>query len=263
MENKIQIINDKIDYFQGNVIYYGDNRTIEFSEELPDTTVADQTFCLGDASQITKVSIMSPKYKTIKLAEGTTTPYRNCTSFHAKNLTRIEGSVFAGCTNLVDVDFPNVTSVGWHSFTGSGLENTNGLPKITSLIDSFSSSPNLKRVDFPKATSAGDWCFGSCPKLEIVHVPNLNSIGAKFVADDPLIKEIDFSDRADKTRIPTIDKSQNGNTFYAVSSSAKPISIIVPDEMYDDWSENADWKRNVDEGTIVIVKASERVTSTN
>ena len=81
-------------------------------------------------------------------------------------------------TNLVEVDLPNVESIGNRAFSEcNGLVNIN-LPKCTSIGSyGFQACKNLKTVITPKLKSLGGYTFQSCGNLEHIVFPKLETLG--------------------------------------------------------------------------------------
>lgn len=97
----------------------------------------------------------------------------------------ISYSTFQSCTNLISVNFPNVTFVGGGSYGSAGaFYNCTNLtevliPKLSSLVDGniFNNCTKLVLVDFPLVNSAiGNGVFFNCITLNSVNVFRITSV---------------------------------------------------------------------------------------
>lgn len=152
------------------------------------------------------------KFTSIKAVSNAS--FQGCTSLQTikftENINTIEYMAFRGTSKLgIDINFPNLTTIGNVAFSRSGITKVLNLGKITSLPNGdnndavFSQCPNLvkvvlpetlkvvgthafkasnaiKEINFPTSiTTIGNYAFQSCSSLEIeeLSLPNLTSLG--------------------------------------------------------------------------------------
>jgi hypothetical protein len=83
----------------------------------------------------------------------------------------IAGSGFSFCTNLTDVSFPAVTSIGNAAFYNCTNLTDVSFPAVTSIGDTaFLNCTNLTTVSFPLVTIIGNEAFRICPYLTSVTI---------------------------------------------------------------------------------------------
>ena len=86
---------------------------------------------------------------------------------------------FAGCSNLLYVDMPNVFSIQSYAFAGCSRLVSISAPKLTSVnMWGFSGCSSLQTVDLPNLQSLGQRAFTDCKKLQSVNLPKLRSVDA-------------------------------------------------------------------------------------
>ena len=94
-----------------------------------------------------------------------------------KGVTNIGDGAFAGCDNLTNITIPDdLTSIGMHGFSSTGLRNITIPNSVTSIGNgAFGSCTNLKSITIPESvTSIGDYVFEGCTKLESITVDKNN-----------------------------------------------------------------------------------------
>jgi hypothetical protein len=101
-------------------------------------------------------------------------------------LKTIKSNAFIGCTALVSVDMPGVTTIMQGAFSGCEkletvyLENLEAVKNDGSTTNgAFYKCSALRRVFLPKAGEIGKKTFNSCTALSIVYAPQVRSIGDK------------------------------------------------------------------------------------
>ena len=124
--------------------------------------------------------------KILDLVDGLTTGEledvfitRTLTSYSDEEATLLRSYCFAGMSNLSEVYFPNLTSLGTYTFTevGSVKANTETFPKVTSAGSNAFRSSGVTEADFPLVTgSTGSW-YG-CKKLIRANFPNAKTLGS-------------------------------------------------------------------------------------
>ena len=102
---------------------------------------------------------------------------QNLVEVIAPTVTTIGGiQVFNFCSNLKQVYFPNVTTIGIFAFRGTGLE-TVSFPLVTTIgPGAFAGCTNLVNVDFPLATTIEQGAFSGCSNLTSVDFPLVTTI---------------------------------------------------------------------------------------
>ena len=105
--------------------------------------------------------------------------FQNCKSLKSisiPNLTRIEYSVFSGCTNLNFVQIPNsVTTIDSHAFSGCvGLISVDLQDKVDSIKSyAFSGCEKMASFKIPASVkSIGSFAFQNCTSLSSIIIPN-------------------------------------------------------------------------------------------
>ena len=100
---------------------------------------------------------------------------------------------FHGCSNLTDVSFPNVTSIGKSAFNDCSSLTNVSFPKATSIgSNAFLYCDSLTNVSFPNVTSIGNHAFHSCSNLTDVSFPNVTSIGNHAFYDCSNLTDVSF-----------------------------------------------------------------------
>lgn len=115
---------------------------------------------------------------------------------------------------------------------------------------------NLVYAEYnPGTTTAANYTFRNCTNLKYVKViNNVTTCGTGFVNGCSSLEVLDFSERT-ATTIPTIvTTTTTSGPFYNVPDGVK---VVVPDALYDTWSTTTTWKTWIDNGKIILVKASE------
>ena len=138
-------------------------------------------------------------------------------SFSAPNVKTIGNKAFMRCENLINVDFPLVTTIGDATFAGSGL-TTVDFPNVITIYgeygeSAFRSCQNLISVNFPLTTTIGEWVFEDCNNLTTIYFPLVETIGrGAFIGCDnltsvdfPLAKTIGESAFAGCTNLTTLN----------------------------------------------------------
>ena len=122
-------------------------------------------------------------------------------------VTTIGNYAFCGCSNLVEVYFPNVTSVGQYAFEGCKITEitSNNFPSLTKLNQhSFRACNSVIYVNLPKVAVIEAYAFNTSKNIIEAKFDNATSTGNRaFVANERLKKVI----------LPSM-KSIEGLTFY-------------------------------------------------
>jgi uncharacterized repeat protein (TIGR02543 family) len=177
---------------------------------------------------------------------GTFRYFTALTSVTGKEVVTIGQYAFYNCTNLTEVNLPNITSIGnQYVFANCKALTTIDLSKVTSIdgFAAFEGCSDLETVTSP-ATSIGDYVFSYCTALKAVDLPNAITIGnSAFGNCDALTKislpsatSIDYNvfrnsgTKAPKALAVTLGKAAptlKTRMFYDVTST-KEVTVIVP-----------------------------------
>ena len=262
---------------------------------LPDTITSIGANAFSNCSNMTTINLPEDldlidnrafydcsSLTTINLPEGLTIinsgTFRNCSSLTIINIpnsvTSIEGDAFYGCGGLTSVTIPNsVTSIGMSSFAYcSGLTSIILPENITELpYRSFEYCSSLTTFNIPNSvTTIGGDALRLCSALTSIIIPSsVTSIGTAafngctglntviFQGQVPNIQNSAFRicnhvtkyDFRNCTIVPTLANTDS-------LDHANNCQIIVPDALYDEWTQATNW---VALTNVVWVKASEYV----
>lgn len=111
-------------------------------------------------------------------------------------VTQIGEYAFANCTEITDINLPNVINISYNSFCGCTKLKAIGLPHCqVAGGSSFYGCSNLEAVSLPSCHTLGNGALGSvfwgCSKLSQVSLPLVTTIMA-FTFRDTVIQKIDF-----------------------------------------------------------------------
>ena len=151
---------------------------------------------------------------------------------------------------------------------------------INSIEDScFGSNPDLRRVDMVWGDSIPRYTFSDCPELEYIgvtnnvmdigllafsgctsmthyHFPYCNRLDNMVFSRNTNLQVISFVGVGQVVEFySSLDYLDSGELFSGYGDSGDPTeySIIVPDDLYDEWIANEKWAKYADH----IVKESE------
>lgn len=111
-------------------------------------------------------------------------------------VTQIGKYAFANCTEITDINFPNVINISYNSFRGCTKLKAISLPHCqVAGGSSFYGCSNLEAVSLPSCHTLGTGALGSvfwgCSKLSQVSLPLVTTI-MSFTFRDTVIQKIDF-----------------------------------------------------------------------
>lgn len=111
-------------------------------------------------------------------------------------VTQIGEYAFANCTEITDINLPNVINIGYNSFCGCTKLKAISLPHCqVAGGSSFYGCSNLEAVSLPSCHTLGTSALGSafwgCSKLSQVSLPLVTTI-MSFTFRDTVIQKIDF-----------------------------------------------------------------------
>ena len=111
-------------------------------------------------------------------------------------VTQIGEYAFANCTEITDVNLPNVINISYNSFRGCTKLKAISLPHCqVAGGSSFYGCSNLEAVSLPSCHTLGTGALGSafcgCSKLSQVSLPLVTTI-MSFTFRDTVIQKIDF-----------------------------------------------------------------------
>lgn len=176
--------------------------------------------------------------KTITLPSGTTTYITN-------------GGIFENSVSLEAIVIPKGSNFGTvASFSNSGIKVIslpNNMNFGTKFMYQFKECKRLDRIVLPQGlTTIGENMFGNCTLLSDIAIPNsVTSIAAYAFNGCDRLTKLDFSHFS---AVPYL------STYPASPFPTTTPTIVVPDELYDEWIAASGWKNY----TSKIVKASEQ-----
>ena len=99
-----------------------------------------------------------------------------------ENLTRVPDNAFRHCVNITDIKLhDNVSSLGEHCFSFTGIVNFTVPPKVTSLDFTFFNASALETVTFHDQVRVIEYAFKECTSLTSITLPEgLTTLGAAF-----------------------------------------------------------------------------------
>lgn len=111
-------------------------------------------------------------------------------------VTQIGEYAFANCTEITDINLPNVINISYNSFRGCTKLKAISLPHCqVAGGSSFYGCSNLEAVSLPSCHTLGTGALGSafwgCSKLSQVSLPLVTTI-MSFTFRDTVIQKIDF-----------------------------------------------------------------------
>lgn len=111
-------------------------------------------------------------------------------------VTQIGEYAFANCTEITDINLPNVINISYNSFRGCTKLKAISLPHCQVVGgSSFYGCSNLEAVSLPSCHTLGTGALGSafwgCSKLSQVSLPLVTTI-MSFTFRDTVIQKIDF-----------------------------------------------------------------------
>lgn len=176
-------------------------KTANITENGEHEIVPDEGYTLSKVSVNVNVESSVDTEIEDAMAARTLTEYRN------DRLTTIGNYAFCGCSNLAEVYFPNVVTVGQNAFEGCKITEItpNNFPNLTTLNQhSFRACQLVTHVNLPKVTAVAQYAFNTSQYIKEVRFDKATSTGNRsFVANYRLEKAI----------LPSL-KSMAGLTFY-------------------------------------------------
>ena len=175
-------------------------------------------------------------------------------------VTQIGEYAFANCTEITDINLPNVINISYNSFRGCTKLKAISLPHCqVAGGSSFYGCSNLEAVSLPSCHTLGTGALGSafwgCSKLSQVSLPLVTTI-MSFTFRDTVIQKIDF------LSVNNIESSafiyarqldtlilrnsnvcilENINAFNSTKIAAGTGYIYVPDNLVDSYKIATNW----------------------
>jgi hypothetical protein len=175
-------------------------------------------------------------------------------------VTQIGEYAFANCTEITDINLPNVINISYNSFRGCTKLKAISLPHCqVAGGSSFYGCSNLEAVSLPSCHTLGSGALGSafwgCSKLSQVSLPLVTTI-MSFTFRDTVIQKIDF------LSVNNIESSafiyarqldtlilrnsnvcilENINAFNSTKIAAGTGYIYVPDNLVDSYKIATNW----------------------
>lgn len=104
---------------------------------------------------------------------------RTITEFKDNSVTKIGAYAFKGCSNLVEVDCPEVTTVMMQGFEGCAALSSVNLPNVTKISqESFQKCSQLTEIHLSDLVEIeGSYAFARCTALVSIDAPKLTTMG--------------------------------------------------------------------------------------
>lgn len=175
-------------------------------------------------------------------------------------VTQIDEYAFANCTEITDINLPNVINISYNSFRGCTKLKAISLPHCqVAGGSSFYGCSNLEAVSLPSCHTLGTGALGSafwgCSKLSQVSLPLVTTI-MSFTFRDTVIQKIDFlsvnniessafiyARQLDTLilRNSNVCVLKNINAFDSTKIAAGTGYIYVPDNLVDSYKIATNW----------------------
>lgn len=175
-------------------------------------------------------------------------------------VTQIGEYAFANCTEITDINLPNVINISYNSFHGCTKLKAISLPHCqVAGGNSFYGCSNLEAVSLPSCHTLGTGALGSafwgCSKLSQVSLPLVTTI-MSFTFRDTVIQKIDFlSVNNIESRAFTYARQldtlilrnsnvcvlKNIDAFDSTKIAAGTGYIYVPDNLVDSYKIATNW----------------------
>lgn len=175
-------------------------------------------------------------------------------------VTQIGEYAFANCTEITDINLPNVINISYNSFCGCTKLKAISLPHCqVAGGSSFYGCSNLEAVSLPSCHTLGTGALGSafwgCSKLSQVSLPLVTTI-MSFTFRDTVIQKIDFlsvnniessafiyARQLDTLilRNSNVCVLKNINAFDSTKIAAGTGYIYVPDNLVDSYKIATNW----------------------
>jgi len=95
-----------------------------------------------------------------------------------RTLISFNGGAFYGCTGLISISLPSVTTFGSYAFGSCAALTTISLPSVTTFgIYAFTSCDALTTISLPSVTTFGIYAFTSCAALTTISLPSVTTFG--------------------------------------------------------------------------------------
>lgn len=138
------------------------------------------------------------------MGQGAFRGCKNLKRIEAVGIQKLNNQVFQSCTQLTEVNMPELTEIGGVCFLGSGLKKVD-FPKVTTVgASAFSGCTQLTEASLPKVKALGAIApedatsrsnlrvFADCSKLEKVYLPEVITVGDWVFEGCKSLKEIDL-----------------------------------------------------------------------
>lgn len=175
-------------------------------------------------------------------------------------VTQIGEYAFANCTEITDINLPNVINISYNSFRGCTKLKAISLPHCqVAGGSSFYGCSNLEAVSLPSCHTLGTGALGSafwgCSKLSQVSLPLVTTI-MSFTFRDTVIQKIDFlsvnniessafiyARQLDTLilRNSNVCVLKNIDAFNSTKIAAGTGYIYVPDNLVDSYKIATNW----------------------
>ncbi len=180
-----------LDNISGSVIPAGNLWVISDS----DPVVSSQFGGLQSALEAAGDSGISVSLLFLNLTELPSEALKGCTALVAVNIpdvTTINSYAFEGCSSLKYVEAPRLGSVAEYAFKGCSSLSSLSMESLTNVDDgAFSGCEALTALTFDNLESIGDSSFADCDGLTLFNAANISWVGSSaFAGCDALNKII-------------------------------------------------------------------------
>ena len=215
---------------------FNNNLTLEYIYAPNVTSVGESAFM--NCSNLKKIEM----YKLTSILDNT---FLNCNLLSDVNLPNAEiihRYAFHACTSLKSILLPRVTEIKPYAFKDCTALECIYAPSLqylseetvdSSLQNCAFCNTSLRTIYFPYLKTIGGLAFQDCKQLEIVNIPNAIRLGDNCFDGCTTLSEICFT-----VRELVIIPECTADTF--VGTNTDQYVIIVPDNLYNDWSQS--WK---------------------
>lgn len=164
-------------------------------------------------------------------------------------VTTIGKEAFAQCSAASGtLTIPNsVTNIGAYAFNNTAFSGSITIPaSVTTMGTHIFANCKFESAIYESTVNMPDYLFQYCRSLKKVKVLSSPQYVARTFYECNALQVVDFSNA---TAVPTMNNTQ---AFYYVPKACK---IVIPDELYDTWTNATNWSAL----TQTYVKASEYV----
>lgn len=144
------------------------------------------------------------------------------TKIESDEITSLPQYIFQGAKNLVELNLPNLKTVGMFSLVETGLTTLN-LPKLQTMhSDSMNNNRNLKSINLPNLVCEAGYkkgfCVANCSYLTDVNIPKVMYIDSNGFNYCTNLKRLD---------LPSVIKIDNVSYLHPFANCYKLETLIL------------------------------------